>query len=46
MLVSMAITYYPHLWGIKRIRQLLSAGKITEKDYRLITGKEPMDYWE
>lgn len=35
---DLAIMYFPRLWGEPRIRALVLAGKLTEKDYLEITG--------
>lgn len=37
---EMARKYYPSLWKIDRIRKLVEAGKLTEEQYREITGEE------
>lgn len=37
--LEMALAYYPHLWDIRRINQLLTAGKITVEEYTQITGQ-------
>lgn len=37
--LEMALAYYPRLWDIRRINQLLTAGKITVEEYTQITGQ-------
>lgn len=37
---EMAKNYYPRLWDDNRLRQLVSAGKLTSEEYKTITGKE------
>ena len=36
---ELARKYYPKLWDIDRIKALVAAGKLTEADYKEITGK-------
>lgn len=36
---EMAMHYYPNLWDIQRINQLLTAKRITAEEYTQITGK-------
>lgn len=35
----LAQKYYPKLWDIDRIKALVVAGKLTEADYKEITGE-------
>lgn len=35
---ELAQKYYPMYWDINRIRSLVAAGKLTENDYKEITG--------
>jgi hypothetical protein len=37
---GLAIKYYPRLWSINRLKALVAAGKLSEEDYKEITGKE------
>lgn len=37
--LEMAMQYYPRLWDIRRINQLLIAGKISVDEYTQITGQ-------
>ena len=37
---EMAKNYYPRLWNINRIKQLVEAGKITPEQYKEITGED------
>lgn len=37
---EMAQNYYPRLWDINRIKQLVEAGKITPEQYKEITGED------
>lgn len=37
---GLAIKYYPRLWNINRLKALVAAGKLSEEDYKEITGKE------
>lgn len=37
---EMAKNYYPRLWDINRIKQLVEAGKITPEQYKEITGED------
>ncbi|WP_083504105.1 XkdX family protein [Acetivibrio ethanolgignens] len=32
--------YYPKLWGIGRIRNLVKIGRITREEYKEITGED------
>ncbi len=32
--------YFPRLWGLDRLKALVEAGKLTEKEYKEITGEE------
>ena len=36
---EMALMYYPRLWSKERIVALVKAGKLTEVDYKEITGE-------
>lgn len=36
---ALAQKYYPKLWDIDRLKALVSAGKLTETDYKEITGE-------
>ena len=36
---ALAIKYYPRLWGIDRLKDLVAAGKLSEVDYKEITGE-------
>ncbi len=36
---ALAQKYYPKLWDVDRIKALVAAGKLTETDYKEITGK-------
>lgn len=36
---ALAQKYYPKLWDIDRLKALVAAGKLTEADYREITGE-------
>ena len=38
--VEMATKYYPKLWNIDRLKALVAAGKMSEDDYKDITGEE------
>lgn len=33
-----AAKYYPRLWSINRLKTLVEAGKLTEAEYKEITG--------
>lgn len=35
---ELAAKYYPQYWSIGRLASLVEAGKLTEKDYKEITG--------
>lgn len=35
---ELAAKYYPMYWDISRMRNLVAAGKLTEADYKEITG--------
>ena len=35
----LAIKYYPRLWNINRLKALVAAGKLSEEDYKEITGE-------
>lgn len=37
---ALAQKYYPSLWDIDRLKVLVAAGKLTEDDYKEITGEE------
>ena len=37
---ALAKKYYPRLWDIDRIRALVAAGKLSEVDYKDITGED------
>ena len=37
---EMAQKYYPKLWSIARLNALVKAGKLTEGEYKEITGTE------
>lgn len=37
---EMAKNYYPRLWDINRIKQLVEAGKITPDQYKEITWED------
>lgn len=36
---GLAIKYYPRLWNINRLKALVAAGKLSEEDYKEITGE-------
>lgn len=36
---GLAIRYYPRLWNINRLKALVAAGKLSEEDYKEITGE-------
>lgn len=36
---ALAQKYYPRLWDIERLKALVAAGKLTEADYKEITGE-------
>lgn len=38
---ELAAQYYPVLWPIGRLDQLLAAGKLTAEEYQQITGQAP-----
>lgn len=35
---ELAEKYYPQYWSINRLHNLVAAGKLTEEDYKEITG--------
>lgn len=37
---GLAIKYYPRLWNINRLKALVAAGKLSEADYKEITGED------
>ncbi len=37
---EMAKKYYPALWDINRLRKLVSLGKLTEEEFKEITGED------
>lgn len=37
---DMAKNYYPRLWDINRMKQLVEAGKISPEQYKEITGED------
>ena len=37
---EMAEKYYPNLWSIDRLKALVVAGKLSEEDFKEITGEE------
>ena len=37
---EMAKKYYPYLWDDARLQALVSAGRLTPEEYRMITGKD------
>lgn len=37
---GLAIKYYPRLWNINRLKALVAAGKLSEADYKDITGED------
>ena len=37
---GLAQKYYPRLWDIDRLKALVAAGKLSEADYKEITGEE------
>lgn len=37
---EMAKKYYPALWDINRLRKLVSLGKLTEEEFKAITGED------
>lgn len=37
---GLAQKYYPRLWGIDRLKALVAAGKLSEADYKEITGED------
>lgn len=37
---ELAKKYFPRLWGLDRLKALVKAGKLTEKEYKEITGEE------
>ena len=36
---GLAIKYYPRLWNINRLKALVAAGKLSEEEYKEITGE-------
>lgn len=36
---GLAIKYYPRLWNINRLKALVAARKLSEEDYKEITGE-------
>lgn len=36
---GLAIKYYPRMWNINRLKALVAAGKLSEEDYKEITGE-------
>lgn len=39
---ALAQKYYPKLWDIDRLKALVAVGKLTETDYKEITGESYM----
>lgn len=39
---ALAQKYYPRLWDIDRLKALVAVGKLTEVDYKEITGESYM----
>ena len=37
---EMSIKYYPALWNIERLKALVAANKLSEIDYKEITGED------
>ena len=37
---GLAVKYYPRLWDINRLKALVAAGKLSEADYKEITGED------
>ncbi|WP_368280252.1 XkdX family protein [Enterocloster citroniae] len=37
---GLAQKYYPRLWDIERLKALVLAGKLSEEDYKEITGQK------
>lgn len=37
---KIAMEYYPVNWDIERLKNLVKAGKLTENEFKEITGKE------
>lgn len=37
---ELAKKYYPAKWNIERLRKLVSAGKLTEEQFKEITGED------
>ena len=37
---ELALKYFPHLWGLDRLKALVDAGKMSKDDYKEITGEE------
>ena len=36
---EMAKNYYPKLWNIERLKTLVAVGKLSEEDFKEITGE-------
>ena len=36
---ALAEKYYPWLWGIDRLKALVTAGKLTAEEYQIVTGE-------
>lgn len=36
---EMAKNYYPKLWNIERLKALVAVGKLSEEDFKEITGE-------
>ena len=36
---EMANNYYPKLWNIERLKALVAVGKLSEEDFKEITGE-------
>ena len=41
--LEMARLYYPRLWSEERIRALVAAGRLTDEEYREVTGQDDLD---
>lgn len=37
---EMAKNYYPKLWNIERLKALVAVNKLSEEDFKEITGKD------
>jgi len=37
--LELAKKYYPRLWGKERLQALVSAGRLTAKEYKSLTGE-------